>query len=335
MKKIIVFSLACVFSILLTVSYISCGGGGGGDDDGGGDTGGTSAPATLNQKAVDDTLTYIANTIPGCTQGMVITANKALLKAVPIIKSKFSEKVVKSLGSNRVHPTEATDEIIDLEGTCLDAPGSISGTVTSDDDTGDLSGDLVIDEFCQDVDGDTVEIDGDLTFDGNIDPDTADITQFSASSSGIAIVITEDGVTSGSVSLSFSASLSAVGNTTTVAIDSFSFTDAIEGTEVNLDNFSMTLTEGESTSQVELSGTIDVLGEGSVQFATDGPLTLSDDGESVSGTMLLTGADGTQIVVTILDGAVEIAADTDGDGEADYFPDDLDCSELSLDDVSF
>jgi hypothetical protein len=84
-----------------------------------------------------------------------------------------------------------------------------------------------------------------------------------------------------------------------------------------------------------MSGTIDVTDQGSVTIQTVEPIVVSDDGETMTGTIMVSGANKTHIEISIADGILTVHADTDGDGTYDYEPDALDCTGVALDDISF
>jgi hypothetical protein len=329
LKKSLTIMVAGVFVILLAMFHLSC------SDDSGGGSSGSSSSATLDGANVDKTLDYIVETIPGCSQqGALVTANQAVLDAVSIMKEQVVEKKVSLVpSSNAFDPAAEVTEPINFQGTC---GGSMSGELTGDDATGDISGDISFDNFCQGEIGSSVVIDGDLSFSGNIDleAEELEINNLNGSSEGITITVDEGGEQRVYI-VSFNASLSMSGDSVSITIKNFAFVDQAEGTEVKLQNFTMTVTEGASSTSLTMSGTIDVTDQGSVTFETVGPITVSNDGQTMTGTIKVSGADNTQILVSIDDGVLTVQADTDGDGTYDYYPDALDCTGVALDDISF
>jgi hypothetical protein len=322
MKKYIALAAVLLVLILTTVVHISC-------SSDSGSSGGSSTPATLDQAAVDKTVDYIAQTVPGCSQGTVVTANQVILDAVSMMKQQVVDKKIRmSPLSDMFQPETEQTEPIDLEGTC---GGTMTGELKGDDVTGDISGDISINDFCLGETGSNVVIDGKLNFSGNLDPDSGDLTSLSGSSKGITLTVDEGGEQR-TYSAAFNASISMSGDTISITVKSFTFADETEGTEIKLQNFTMTLNQGTTQTSVTISGTINVTDEGSVEFQTVGPITVSADGETVAGTIVITGADNTAMQVTIDDGMLNVAADTDGDGtfETERY---LDCTGVAVDEI--
>jgi hypothetical protein len=326
LKKYLMVTVAGLFVILLVAVHLSC-------SDDSSSSSSSSSPATLDETNVDKTLAYVVQTVPGCTQGALVTANQAFLDAVSLLNQQVVDKKVSLVpSSNEFDPAAELTEPINLEGTC---GGTITGKLKGDEATGDISGDISFNNFCEGDAGSNVQIDGDLSFSGNIDPEAEDleINNLKGSSKGITLTVNE-GSEQRVYTASFNASLSISSDSVSITIKNFTFADQTEGTEVKLQNFAMTVTEGASTTTVTISGTIDVTDQGSVTFQTVGPVTVSDDGETISGTIKVSGADNTQILVSIDDGVLTVQADTNGDGTYDYFPDALDCTGVALDDIS-
>jgi hypothetical protein len=324
MKKGFTIFAVGLLVIIISMVHLSCS-----SDSGGGGGESTSPPATLDESNVDQTVNYVAQAVPGCSKGTVMTANQVLLDAITMMKRQAENKRVQMFStSNMFQPEEAIDPPI--EGIC---GGTITGDISGNNQTGNLSGDISLNDYCLGEPGSSVVIDGSLSFSGTVNPDTGDLEQLSGSSSGINILV-EDAGQSQSYSISFDASISMGGDTINITIDEFTFSDDTEGIEIKLLDFNMTIIEGDTSTSVTMSGTIDVTDEGSVQFQTVGPITISEDGSTMSGTFVATGADNTQIQVTIVDGMFNIQADTDGDGTFDY-ESCLDCTGVAVGDITF
>ena len=324
MKKIFTFAAVGVLVILMSMAHMSCS-----SDSGSG----SSEPATLDKANVERTLDYIVETVPGCDKGTVVTANQVILDAVSMMKQQVVDKrVMMSPLSETLQPAAEVTEPIELEGTCPGNEGTMIGELKGDDVTGDLSGDISFNNFCSGEAGSSVVINGKLSFSGKLDPDSGELTSLKGSSKGITITVDEAGEQR-TYSTSFNASLGMSGDTISITVKSFTFADDTEGTEIKLQNFSMTITEGATSTSVTMSGAIDVTDEGSVQFQTVGPLTVSDDGDTVAGTIVITGADNTSMQITIDDGMLNILADTDGDGVLEY-EQCLDCTGVAVDDIT-
>ena len=330
MKKFFALMAVGLMMLMAHMAFVSCSGSSGG---GGGDGASSSAPATLDASNVDKTVDYIVQNVPGCTQGTMLTANQVILDTVATLKHKASEKNVSVFPSAANAYQPAAEEIL-LEGNCAGGGGTVTADISANESSGDISGDISFNDFCQEASGSTLAVDGSLKFSGNVDPDSGDINQLSGSSKGITIDVNENGEQR-SYSMSFNAALSMSGDTLSVTVDNFTFADDTKGMTVRLMDFSMAATEGATSTQVVMSGTIDVTDQGSVQFQTDPPLTVSDDGETIAGALVMNGADNTGMVVSIDNGLITVQADTDGDGSYDYFPDTLDCTGVALDDISF
>jgi hypothetical protein len=324
MKKYTALTAVLLALILITVVHISCS-----SDSSSSSGDGSSTPATLDEANVDRTLDYIVQTVPGCSQGTVVTANQAILEAISLTKQQVADKRVRmSPLQNLFQPEAEQTETIDLEGTC---GGTMTGELKGDDVTGDISGDISINNFCQGETGSNVVINGKLSFSGNLDPDSGDLTSLSGSSKGITLTVDEAGEQR-AYSAAFNASISMSGDTISITVKSFSFADETEGTEIKLQNFTMTVTQGTTQTSVTMSGTINVTDEGSVQFQTVDPLTVSSDGETVGGSIVVQGADNTAMQVTIDNGMLNVIADTDGDGVFETTRC-LDCTGVAVDEI--
>jgi hypothetical protein len=328
MKKILVLMSVLLMLALTQTAFISCSGSSGG---GGGDS--TSPPATLDKASVDETMDYVVQTVPGCTQGTALTANQVILDVVATMRRQAFEKRVGVASPLSAAIKPAAEEVL-LEGNCVGGGGNVTADISGNDTTGDLSGKISFNDFCQEEAGSSLAVDGGLTFSGNMDPDTGDLTQLSGSSKGITINVDEDGEQR-SYFVAFNAALSASGDSISVTVKNFTFSDDTEGTEVHLQNFNLTVTDGETATLATMSGTLDVTDQGSVQFETASPLSISDDGETVAGAIKLNGANNTSMLVSIDNAIITVQADTDGDGTYDYTPDSLDCSGVPVDDISF
>ena len=90
MKKIIALLGIGLLLVMTQTVFISCSGSSGGG--GGGDSAGP--PATLDKSTVDETMAYVVQTVPGCTQATVVTSNQVILDTVATITRQASEKKV-------------------------------------------------------------------------------------------------------------------------------------------------------------------------------------------------------------------------------------------------
>lgn len=323
MKKNSFIFMGLFFIGFISIIAFSCGGG---DDE---SQSKSSTPATLDEENVDNTLDYIVETIPGCTQGGTAGVNQALLSFVSTMKQTMHNQIQLSYAPKQNQPAAEEQPPIVLEGTC---GGTITITITGDETTGEISGSILFEDYCQGVEEEgTVVINGEVVFSGTIDPVTGDITQLSGSSTGITVTVTE-GDEESSMTIAFNGTLTIGEETIILNLPSFTFIDQTRGIEISLQDFSVTITQVGTSYEIVVSGTLIVTGQGSVQFTTDGPILITEAGEVTEGSITVIGANNTKMQITFLaNGIVAVQADTDGDGTYDYFPEDLDCSELDLD----
>ena len=105
-----------------------------------------------------------------------------------------------------------------------------------------------------------------------------------------------------------------------------------EGTRTySLEDVTIVITDDASGSELSMSGTYIDSQEGAVTVSTPTPLEINESGEVTAGAVLIEGAGGTSVLLTVTGtNSFDIQADTDGDGAYDYQPGDMDCSDLDL-----
>ena len=332
MKKFSHLSLMTLLLALLVISPISCGGGGDGDDNGGGGGGGggTTTQLTLIEENVDDTLSYIAEIVPGCSMPTAVAETRGVVGSVARVTKKVMDYAQFSNISKAVRTTAQIEPIDPIQGSC---GGEIRIEIFENETTGEFEGDVYIDNFCMEIDdgeGGVIQtiINGPICFWGNDDPDTGELIELNAQTDGITV---QEGADSYTIVLE-GLKVTIDGDVANLTVDLLSVQGTVEGEAVGitLENFSLQVTEGGTTTQVETGGHLTVLGEGYVDFIVS--LTISDEGDIISGQLEITGANGTKVVVTFVgNNSFSVEADTTGDGDLNYNPGTLDCSEFDLD----
>lgn len=319
MKQIGHISVLVLLVAFLSISPISCGGGGGGD--------GEEAPTmTLNEENVNDFVTFVRETIPGCDSKSSVTPTKSVVDSVAAATKELDARLelFPVLGSVRAAVGQVETE---QTGTC---GGTLVVNVSADDVTGVFSGNLDLNDFCQNIDKATSVYDGSVTFSGKTDVGTDELAELSASSDGITVTVDKGGEKE-SFTVGFDITMSISGSITTISAPRLSFKDGTDKPYM-VQNLTITVTEAGRTSQVEFSGRHIDPDEGSVDFRTLEPLTVSDDGKVLSGRIEFAGAGDTRVVITISeDNVFQVDADTNGDNNLNYTADILDCSEFDMD----
>jgi hypothetical protein len=319
MKQIGHISVLVLLVAFLSISPISCGGGGGGD--------GEEAPTmTLNEENVNDFVTFVRETIPGCDSKSSVTPTKSVVDSVAAATKELDARLelFPVLGSVRAAVGRVETE---QTGTC---GGTLVVNVSADDVTGVFSGNLDLNDFCQNIDKATSVYDGSVTFSGKTDVGTDELAELSASSDGITVTVDKGGEKE-SFTVGFDITMSISGSITTISTPRLSFKDGTDKLYM-VQNLTITVTEAGRTSQVEFSGRHIDPDEGSVDFRTLEPLTVSDDGKVLFGRIEFAGAGNTRVVITISeDNVFQVRADTNGDNNLNYTADILDCSEFDMD----
>ncbi|MFV9689575.1 MAG: hypothetical protein ACNY01_01225 [Desulfobacteria bacterium] len=327
MKQIGHISVLVLLVAFLSISPISCGGGGGGDGEEAPTMTLEEAPTmTLNEENVNDFVTFVRETIPGCDSKSSVTPTKSVVDSVAAATKELDARLelFPVLGSVRAAVGQVETE---QTGTC---GGTLVVNVSADDVTGVFSGNLDLNDFCQNIDKATSVYDGSVTFSGKTDVGTDELAELSASSDGITVTVDEGGEKE-SFTVGFDITMSISGSITTISTPRLSFKDGTDKPYM-VQNLTITVTEAGRTSQVEFSGRHIDPDEGSVDFRTLEPLTISDDGKVLSGQIEFAGAGDTRVVITISeDNVFQVDADTNGDNNLNYTADILDCSEFDMD----
>lgn len=210
---------------------------------------------------------------------------------------------------------EDSDTII---GSC---GGDLTFTFTWDDVTNRETITIAANNYCDGDDLDKIELNGNgsltCTPDGNVD-------QVIITSPGLHLIITEEGETIFDVNLVVDATITSTYNgddeEVTATLNKFELTDYIEGETLTITGYATTSYDStENTTEVEFSGT-STDSEGVVNITTTEPIiTNDDDGIAVSGTVVITGANGTSVRITIIRAnTFLVEVDTNGDGSYDY-----------------
>ena len=332
-KNILYLFLLIVISLgLMIVIGYGCGGDGNSSNDDSGNSGGATTRATVTQKSVYETISFITQTVPGCSKGNTTERSTASLayartvRSVMNIAKELMHQIEFSYHIRLVRATQADPEVFkgDCEGT-LD--GTVTINSTANDETGIFSGALLFDRYCQESEETTVLVDGDLNISGKMDTETDEFTEVTAFSNGISV---QQGEESYTVEFNVSAALN--NNQTTIRIPNFSVQDETTNRTFTITNLIITATEGNTTSQIQITGRITHSEEGYIDINTTQTLFVTSDGEITSGQLTITGGDGTSVVVTPTGDnpfQFDFKADTDGDGIFDY-EECLDCSEVNL-----
>lgn len=331
-KNLHYFCLTGVIALGLMTIVATGGGGGGGGDGAVTPTEQTTDQATLSEENVNDSLEFVAENVPGCSFGSSVAGTQAVLGSVADLTQKVSNQVKFSSVSRPIRARDVETETIEFEGSCDPNPGMLTVTLSGDEDTGDLSGDVSFEDFCLEIEESESKINGYFEFSGKIDTETDELNQLSASTGPEGITLQEDGDTY-TIGLQ-NGNMTIEEDTITATVESFYVKEVSGGetTEYRVENLYFQATEGDTETQIIASGQFIHPHEGTVDFTTLGPVTVSDEGEIVSGQVQISGAGSTQVLLSTSGGNVfEVRADTNGDGTFDYTSENLDCSEFDLD----
>jgi hypothetical protein len=337
-KKIALVSILGILAALLAIVPLSCDGDGGEESsssgDGGGGGGGTTPTqpaeqAALNEENVDYSLQFIVDNVSGCSFGAAATARQNKWRTIVDLSLELNDRITSASISRQSHIEATETETEEIEGGC---GGDITVSITSDDVTGEVSGSISFNDFCEDVDESQFNIGGYLEFSGKIDTETDELTELSGSTGidGITLQQEEDSYTFGFQSVVITIEEDSISATA----DSIFLREVSDGEvkEYRVENIAFEGSEGDTTTTITASGQFIHPDEGAISFSTLQPIIVSDEEVILSGQVEIEGSDGTSAVLTVTDDNVfQIQADTDGDGEYDYFPDNLDCSEFDLD----
>lgn len=140
--------------------------------------------------------------------------------------------------------------------------------------------------------------------------------------------------TLGNVSITVSVTDGEPNDQIVIDVDSFQLDEVTsEGSVTHqLSNVSISVTSGVAETTISVGGTYTNSDEGAVTLSTPAYITVSSEGEIVSGTIVASGAQGTRISMVASGGnQFLIQADTDGDGSYDYQPGTMDCSAFDAD----
>jgi hypothetical protein len=212
------------------------------------------------------------------------------------------------------------DDTTTINGNC---GGTLTTTLTQNEDTGDFSGSLNSDGFCQDVEGTQIRVDGSANFSGNADANTGDLT-LEASADDLNVQSNGDNVRIDLEELSLTVS----GDTTTLELEDLEITDITEDETFAVPSLMLTAT-GEEPARIDLTAEFIFPEQGSVNVVTVNELVLLDD-VLQSGSIRVEGAGNTQILVTATNNMLEFQGDTDGDGTIDDLSAQVRCTGIDL-----
>ena len=320
-----------IFAGLMTVIGTGCGGSGGGG--GGNDEPEAATQAKVDQENVDASLEFITETVPVCSieeraasRSSAATAPAKTVRSVIKIAKELMEQIEFSY-----HARSTRDRSIRAEETSEhagDCGGLLTLTSNENDATGNFTVSVVFDDFCLEPDETTVSVDGEIDVSGNTDTETDDITSIEADSNGISIVEGDESYT-----ITFDVSATKTGNQTIINVPSFSVKDESTGETFIITNLIITATEGDTTTQVQITGRFTHSEDGYVDITTPQTLVVNNEGEITEGKLKFSGADNTYILLTATgNDNFDVEADIDGDGGIDS-EECLDCSDFDIEDL--
>jgi hypothetical protein len=316
----------CVVGVVaLGLMTIVATGGGGGDGGGGGPSipsyTGLTDPATIDQNNAEALAVgaYEGGRLGAATgaMGVVPTEASGNIGYSRILKvSELLEDALRQVDFTSRSDGTLTGAIYTVSDTvCGNCGGSASYTISVDDQTGDFSGSFTFASYCEDG----VIISGGATFSGQVDVNTEDLLKFSLSFSALT-------GTSGNESFTISGDIS-LDLTVYPYIMSISVLvrDESTGEVYWVKDYTMTVTEGATYIDIELSGTYYDPNYGYVILSTPTPLRIYEDHYWPSqGVLVVEGEIGTmggntKARLTFLSSLTyQVEADTDGDGEYDW-----------------
>ena len=294
------------------LSSIGCSGGGGG----GGVSSGLNYTGVTSQAIIDENN---ANEIAtGSLVGGEIGSNLSILGAVSENSNSTKSPLVFNIASyflDVIYQIESSTiqsagylgavvtESDSIAGSC---GGSISTSLTADDQTGNFNGSLAFNNFCEP----DSSVNGVMTLSGNIDVTTGVINYIEMSFTNITMIAGQE-----SISLNGSMDFNLQSSPMRMTM-SFVFKDNNLNKTYKYENFVYEYTQGVGYEDMTLTGRYYDPDYGYVDIITESPLRINDtDLYPSTGTVTATGDSGTKARLSVLDSSSFIVeADTDGDG---------------------
>ena len=319
-----------ILSIMCIIGLISCGGGGGGGD-------------PVNVPSVPTGLTYTGVTSPAIIDsnnaaelasdafmGGETGSNLGIFSSVSGMPSEMTRniklyKVVKILGdplykidfnSQREDSLAVQTEQDTVAGDC---GGSASYTVTMDDVSGTFTGSMTFIGYCNE----NTTISGTAGFSGQINVNTSDFLNFALSINMISLTSGDQSyIIDGDVSVDVSGS-SSIASLDMLMKDS-------SGEVFWVSDYTLTITEGVDYVDLGVSGKFYHPTHGYVDLSTKTAVrTYNIYQWPSSGELeIVGGGDTTARLIVIDENYCQIIADTNGDGNDDYFSDQINWNDL-------
>lgn len=305
------FILSLFFSVSLLVACSGGGGGGGGDGDDTLSYSGATTPASITRDNAEDLARAafengnIGNTLGDIVSSMQETPKAKLGLPRLLILANILEKSVDTIkpylnqGQTSIRTPQSSE--IEESGSC---GGSMTGTVTVDNETGYFSAVFSYDEFCEGG----ATIDGSMTLEATASGEG----EFFSLSMTIDLSFESDGdvaTIQGEISFDYS------GQQVSMAMDVL-IQDSSDGEVYWIDDYEWTITDYGSYIEVSISGSFYSPDDGYITITTIQPIVINegDDGPS-AGVMIITGANNSSAQITILSTtSFMIELDADGDG---------------------
>lgn len=325
-KNILYFCLFAIISAgLMIVIGFGCSGGGGG---GGNDEPEAATQAKIDEDNVNESMEFVAETIPGCS----IIERAASRSTAAIAPAKTVRSVIK-IAKDLMDQIEFSYHIrsIRAEETSVHE-GSCGGQLTLISDENDQTGDFTVsvgfNNFCMEPDETEVRVDGEIDVSGNTDTETDDIISIEADSNGLSIVEGDE-----SYIITFDVSGTKNGDQIIIEVPSFSVRDVSEGETFTITNFIITATEGDTATQIQITGRFTHSEDGYVDITTLQTLVVNSEDVITDGQLKLSGADNTYVLLTARENDnFDVTASIGGDGTINY-EECLDCSDFDIDDL--
>ena len=334
--------LVPMVSILLAAAWIlSCGGGSDGDSPPAPPSGPTN---TIDTATIDDIMKKVNDLGIGCTTDGGAARYSAAINTLETLTRETANKIAGTYKARRTDGISTAvvsmDPII-IDSTCPGSTGQLQIDITYNDETYAFNGTLAFTDFCLDVDGiGDVDVAGGATFSGQLGFDSSDelnsITLNASTTSPIVATATDLSVSVSLVGLAFSFNEQPDGSVavslcwTSLDVD---ITDGTDSESIESDNvcISVSVTSAGAIT-VNISGTFSN-DEGSLAVSTPTPITLDAGGNITGGVLQIDGANNTAVQITYAGSgyALDVQADTDGDGEYDDYDEEMDCTELGND----
>jgi len=318
--------LILIMAVLSVLGLMRCGGGGSSSESP------TASPATLTDNNVDAALAEIATYVQACVPADSVSSAFRSSQVVPGSVPKAAKIIVQQ---NRSLRARVSSKVLASETTTIDpiagsCGGTLSGSITTDNVANTLSGSIAFNDFCQDDGaGGEARVNGNLSFSGRVS-DTA-IT-LNASSSSLQLTSLGESF-HGSFNVSLTMDLN--DGTSSITLRSFSGTKnggkTISGRNVVISVSPDTDPGNPDGSIIDFSGTITDSVHGSMVIDTVDPLISDGFGALISGSGTITGANGTEVKVTISGpNLFQVGLDSDGDHLYDDYTQTMDCSALDV-----